>query len=106
MHNASKLEADGVQQQNTPVSIPDMAKKGHWWWWCNGVRHIFLAHFVPLTTNWSLFKFHSLHEYCWWDADHVHPLMTKDGWIMHPITKLKSSQTGFFCKESFILYVK
>ncbi len=25
-------------------------------WWCNGVGDIFLAHFVPLSTNWALFK--------------------------------------------------
>ena len=22
-----------------------------WWWWCNGVGDIFLAHFEPITTS-------------------------------------------------------
>ncbi len=35
-----------------------------WWWWCNGVGDIFLAHFGPLKTNSALFKHHSLPEYC------------------------------------------
>ncbi len=44
-----------------------------WWWWCNGVGDIFLAHFGPLvpiehhlnaTANLSMV------------ADHVHPFMT------------------------------
>ncbi len=37
-----------------------------WWWWCNGVGDIFLAHFGPLKTNWASFKCHSLPEYCCW----------------------------------------
>ncbi len=37
-----------------------------WCWWCNGVWDIFLAHFGPLSTNWALFKRHSLPEYCCW----------------------------------------
>ncbi len=37
-----------------------------WWWWCNGVGDIFLAHFGPLNTNWVSFKSHSLPEYCCW----------------------------------------
>ncbi len=35
-----------------------------WWWWCNGVGDIFLAHFGTLSTNWASFKHHSLPEYC------------------------------------------
>ena len=34
-----------------------------WWWWCFGVRDIFLAQFGPLSTN-QAFKCHSLPEYC------------------------------------------
>jgi len=34
-----------------------------WWWWCNGVGDIYLAHFG---TNWASFKHHSLPEYCCW----------------------------------------
>ncbi len=37
-----------------------------WWWGCNCVRDIFLAHFGPLSTNWASFKRHSLPEYCSW----------------------------------------
>ncbi len=29
-------------------------------WWCNGVGGIFLAHFGSFSTNWALFKHHSL----------------------------------------------
>ncbi len=37
-----------------------------WWWWCNGVGDILLAHCVPFSTNWLSFKRHSLPEYrCW-----------------------------------------
>ncbi len=34
------------------------------WWWCNGVRDIFLAHFGPLSTNRASFKPHRLPDYC------------------------------------------
>jgi len=27
-----------------------------WWWWCNGVGDVFLAHFRPLSANWASFK--------------------------------------------------
>ncbi len=37
-----------------------------WWWWCNGVGDIFLAHFGSLCTNWASIKHHSLPEYCCW----------------------------------------
>ncbi len=37
-----------------------------WWWRCNGVGDIFLAHFGLLSTNWASFKRHSLPEYCCW----------------------------------------
>ncbi len=33
-------------------------------WWCNGVGDIFLVHFGPLSTNWTLFKHQRLPEYC------------------------------------------
>ncbi len=44
-----------------------------WWWLCNGVGDIFLAHFGPLSTNWALFKCHRLSEYCCWPCP---PFMT------------------------------
>ncbi|MBN3307142.1 AGRD2 protein, partial [Amia calva] len=35
-----------------------------WWWWCNGVGDVFLAHFRPLSANWASFKCHGLPEHC------------------------------------------
>ncbi len=70
------------------------------WWRCNGVGDIFLAHFGPLSTNWASFKHHSLPEYCcsmsiplWLQCTNI--LMATSSRIMHHVTKLKSSQTGF-----------
>ncbi len=64
----------------------------------------------PLSTNWALFKRHSLPEYCF--TDHVHPFMTTvyhllmatSSRIMHRVTKLKSSQTGFLNMTMSSLY--
>ncbi len=69
------------------------------WWWCNGVGDIFLAHIGPLSTNWASFK----SQPTWVVADMsiplwlqcTHHLMTTSSRIMHHVTKLKSSQTGF-----------
>ncbi len=53
-------------EKNTKESILPCLNVSGWWWWCNGVGDIFLAHFGPLSTNWALFKRHSLPEYfCW-----------------------------------------
>jgi len=35
-----------------------------WWWWCNGVCDVFLAHFRPLSGNWASFKCHGQPEHC------------------------------------------
>ncbi|KAJ0009398.1 hypothetical protein NQD34_001100 [Periophthalmus magnuspinnatus] len=35
-----------------------------WWWWCNGVGDVFLAHFRSLSANWGSFKYHGLPEHC------------------------------------------
>ncbi len=51
--------------------LPGLNGSG-WWWWCNGVGYIFLAHFGPLSTNWASFKGHSQSIV----ADHVLPFMT------------------------------
>ncbi len=45
---------------------PDLSQRFRLLWWCNGVGDIFLAHFGPLSTNWTSFKHHSLPEYCCW----------------------------------------
>ncbi len=41
-----------------------------WWWWCNGVGGIFVAHFVPLEHRLNTTVYLSI------VADHVHPFMT------------------------------
>ncbi len=41
-----------------------------WWWWCNGVRDIFLAHLVPIEHRLNSTAYLSI------VADHVHPFMT------------------------------
>ncbi len=53
------------------IILPCLSGSGCWW--CKYVGDIFLAHFGPFSTNWALFKHHSLPEYC---CDHVHPFMT------------------------------
>ncbi len=58
------------------------------WWWCNGVGDTFLAHFGPLSTNWTLFKRHSLPEYCCWPCPSLYDYSVLIFWctssrIMH-----------------------
>lgn len=43
-----------------------------WFWWCNNVEDIFLAHLGPLSINWEWFKLHSLSIV----ADHIYLFMT------------------------------
>ncbi len=79
------------------------------WWWCNGVGDIFLAHFKPLSTNWASFKLHSLPEYCCWPCPSLYDYSVSIFWctssrIMHHVTKLKSSQTGFLNMTMSSLY--
>ncbi len=82
---------------------------GSGWWWCNGVGDIFLAHFRPFSNNWASFK---RTAYLSIIADHVHPFMTTvypssdatSSRIMHHVTKLKSSQTGFLNMTMSSLY--
>ncbi len=68
-------------------------------WWCNGVGDFFLAHFGHLSSNWASFKCHNL-EYCCWPCPSLYDYSVPIFWwtssrIMHHVTKLKSSQTGF-----------
>ncbi len=53
-----------------------------WWWWCNGVGDIFLAHFglLVLSTNWALFKHHSLPEYCCWPCSSLYDYIVPIFW--------------------------
>ncbi len=55
----------GVKNMKAWIILPCLNGSG-WWWWCNGVGDIFLAHFGSLSTNWASFKCHSLPEYCCW----------------------------------------
>ncbi len=53
---------------------------------------ILLAHFGPLSTNWTLFKCHSLPEYCCWPCPSLwlhctHLLMANSSRIMQHVTK-------------------
>jgi len=57
-----------------------------WWWWCNGVGDVFLAHFRPLSANWASFKCHGLIIV----SDHVHPFMA----TMYP------SSDGYFQQDN------
>ncbi len=52
---------------------------------------IFLAHFVPLSTNWALFKRHSLPEYCCCPRPSLYDYSVPIFWctssrIMHHVT--------------------
>ncbi len=78
-------------------------------WWCNGLGDIFLAHFGPLVPIE-----HRLNATVYLSivADHIHPFMTTvysssdatSSRIMHHVTKLKSSQTGFLNMTMSSLY--
>ncbi len=53
-----------------------------WWWWCNGVGDIFLAHFGPISTNWAAFK--SLPEYCCWPCPSLYDCSVPIFWWLLP----------------------
>ncbi len=55
----------GVKNVKAWIILPCLNGSG-WWWWCNDVGDIFLAHFGPFSTNCISFKLHSLPEYCCW----------------------------------------
>ncbi len=55
-----------------------------WWWWCNGVRDIFLAHFGPLSTNWASLKRHSITEYCCWPCPSLYDYSVLIFWWLLP----------------------
>ncbi len=87
---------------------PALSHGSGWWWWCNSVGDIFLAHFGPLSTNW-----HRLNATVYWVLllTMSIPLWLQctifwctSSRIMHHVTKLKSSQTGFLNMTMSSLY--
>ncbi len=98
----------GVKNMKAWIILPCLNGSGCWWW-CNGVRDIFLAHFGSLSTNWASFKRHSLPEYCCWPCPSLYDYSVPSSdatssRIMHHVTKLKSSQTGFLNMTMSSLY--
>ncbi len=98
----------GVKNMKAWIILSCLNGSG-WWWWCNGTGDIFLAHFGPLSTNWAAFKRHSLPEYCCWPCPSLYDYSVPIFWctsrrIMHHVTKLKSSQTGFLNMTMSSLY--
>ncbi len=55
----------GVKNMKAWIILPCL-NGSDCWWWCNGGGDIFLAHFGSFSTNWALFRRHSLPEYCCW----------------------------------------
>ncbi len=99
----------GVKNMKAWIILPCLNGSGWWWWWCNGVGDISMAHFVSLSTNWALFKHHSLPEYCCWPCPSLYDYSVpssdaSSSRIMHHVTKLKSSQTGFLNMTMSSLY--
>ncbi len=62
----------GVKNMKAWIILSCLNGSG-WWWWCNGVGDIFLAHFGPFSTNWASFNTTAFLSIV---ADHVHPFMT------------------------------
>ncbi len=98
----------GIKNMKAWIILPCLNGSG-WCWWCNGVGDIFLAHFGPFSTNWALFKRHSLPEHCCWPCPSLYDYSVPIFWctssrIMHHVTKLKSSQTGFLNMTMSSLY--
>ncbi len=54
----------GVKNMKAWIILPCL-NGSDCWWWCNGVGGIFSWH-TSYSTNWALFKHHSLPEYCCW----------------------------------------
>jgi len=46
-----------------------------WWWWYNGVGDIFLAHFSPLSANWTLFNHRFATAYLSIVSEHFYPFI-------------------------------
>ncbi len=59
----------GVKNMKAWIILPCL-NGSDWWWWCNGVGDVFLAHFVPNEHRLNATAYLSI------VADHVHPFMT------------------------------
>ncbi len=70
----------GIKNIKAWIILPCLSGSG-WWWWCNGVRDIFLAHFGPLSTNWASFKRHSQPEYCCWPCPSLYDYSVSIFWL-------------------------
>ncbi len=97
----------GVKNMKAWIILPCLNGSG--WWWCNGVGGIFLTHFGSLSINRASFKHHSLPEYCFWPCPSLYDYSVHIFWctssrIMHHVTKIKSSQTGFLNMTMSSLY--
>ncbi len=97
----------GVKNMKAWIILPCLNGSG--WWWCNGAEDIFLAHFGSLSTNWASFKHHSLHRVLLLTTSIPLWLQCTIFWctssrIIHHVTKLKSSQTGFLNMTMSSLY--
>jgi len=55
-----------------------------WFWWCNGVGDVFLAHFRPLSANLALFKCHSPPEHCFWPCPSLYGHLVPILWWLLP----------------------
>ncbi len=60
-----------------------------------GVEDIFLAHFGPLSTNWALFKRHSLPEYRCWPCQSLYDysIPSSDGYFQQDNASCHKAQT-------------
>ncbi len=58
----------GVKNMKAWIILPCLNGSG-WWWWCNGVGDVFLAHLVPIEHRLNATAYLSI------VADHVHPFM-------------------------------
>ncbi len=97
----------GVKNMEAWIILPCLNGSGCWWW-CNGVGGIFLAHFGLLSTNWASFKLQSTWVLLLTTSISLWLQCTifwcTSSRIMHHVTKLKSSQTGFLNMTMSSLY--
>ncbi len=92
----------GIKNMKAWIILPCLNGSG-WWWWCNGVGDILLAHLVPIEHRLNATAYLSM------VADHVHLFMTTVYHLLmyfqqDNVTKLKSSQTGFLNMTMSSLY--
>ncbi|MBN3297145.1 LSM6 protein, partial [Amia calva] len=67
MHSKCLVDARGQRRMGRLIQADRKMPCYHcagWWWWCNSVGDVFLAHFRPLSAHWASFKCHGLPEHC------------------------------------------